>query len=164
VAIAFGGPAAHIAMMHEEVVRRRKWMSDERFLDLLGATHLIPGPNSTEMASHIGFVRAGWLGLIAGGACFALPAILIVMGLSWGYVRYGTTPQAEWLSYGVKPVVIAMIIQALWLLGKKAIKDKATGLIGSGVIALYFLGMDELVLLFGGALAVMLIRNISRLN
>lgn len=162
--IGFGGPAAHIAMMHDEVVKRRKWMSEQQFLDLLGATQLIPGPNSTEMANHIGFVRAGWLGLIAGGLCFALPAILIVSFLSWVYVRYGTTPQAEWISYGIKPVVIGIILQALWLLGKKAIKDKTTALVGLSVIGLFFLGINEIALLFGGALLAMLIRNISRLN
>ena len=162
--IGFGGPAAHIAMMHDEVVKRRRWLGDQQFLDLLGATQLIPGPNSTEMANHIGFLRAGWLGLIVGGACFAVPAILIVLALSWAYVHYGTTPQAEWISYGIKPVVIGIIIRALWLLGKKAIKDKATALAGFGVIALYFLGINEIALLFGGALAVMLIKNASRFN
>jgi chromate transporter len=162
--IGFGGPAAHIAMMHDEVVKRRKWLNDQKFLDLLGATQLIPGPNSTEMASHIGFLRAGWLGLIVGGACFAIPAILIVLPLSWAYVHYGTTPQAEWISYGIKPVVIGIILQALWLMGKKAIKDKATALAGFGVIGLFFLGVNEIALLFGGALAVMLVKNASRLN
>lgn len=92
---AFGGPAAHIAMMHDETVKRRKWLSDQEFLDLVGATNLIPGPNSTEMAIHIGFLRAGWRGLIIGGACFIVPAMLIVLLLAWVYVRFGATPQAE---------------------------------------------------------------------
>lgn len=162
--IGFGGPAAHIAMMHDEVVKRRRWINDQEFLDLLGATQLIPGPNSTEMASHIGFLRAGWLGLIVGGACFAIPAILIVLPLSWAYVHYGTTPHAEWISYGIKPVVLGIILQALWLMGKKAIKDKATAIAGVSVIGLFFLGVNEIALLFGGALAVMLIKNASRLN
>jgi chromate transporter len=162
--IGFGGPAAHIAMMYDEVVKRRKWLSDQQFLDLLGATQLIPGPNSTEMANHIGFLRAGWLGLIVAGACFAIPAILIVLALSWAYVRYGTTPQAEWILYGIKPVVIGIILWALWQLGKKAIKDKPTAFAGFGVIGLYFLGINEIALLFGGALAVMLVKNAARLN
>ena len=102
---AFGGPAAHIAMMHDETVKRRKWLSDQAFLDLVGATNLIPGPNSTEMAIHIGFLRAGWPGLIIGGMCFIVPAMLIVLFLAWVYVRFGATPQAEWLLYGIKPVV-----------------------------------------------------------
>lgn len=119
----FGGPAAHIAMMHDEAVVRRKWLSDGQFLDLVGATNLIPGPNSTEMAIHVGFLRAGWPGLIAGGVCFILPAMLIVMGLAWAYVRFGSTPQAEWLLYGVKPVIIAIIVRALWSLGSKAVKN-----------------------------------------
>src|SRR5574340_404691 len=119
---AFGGPAAHIGIMHNEVVVRRKWLTDEEFLDLLGATNLIPGPNSTEMAIHIGFVRAGWPGLILGGLAFILPAMGMVLGLAWAYVRYGPTPQAGWLLYGIKPVVIAIILQALWNLGRKAVK------------------------------------------
>src|SRR5574342_532758 len=96
---AFGGPAAHIGIMHHEVVVKRKWLTDEQFLDLLGATNLIPGPNSTEMAIHIGFVRAGWLGLFVGGLCFIAPAMLIVLALAWLYVQFGTTPEAAWLLY-----------------------------------------------------------------
>ncbi len=110
---AFGGPAAHIAMMREEVIKRRKWLDDQRFLNLLGATNLIPGPNSTEMAIHLGFVRAGWAGLMTGGVCFIVPATLIVMALAWAYIRFGSTPEAGWLLYGVKPVIIAVIAQAL---------------------------------------------------
>jgi len=121
---AFGGPAAHIGIMHNEVVVKRKWVTDEEFLDLLGATNLIPGPNSTEMAIHIGYVRAGWLGLIVGGLGFILPATAIVLTLSWLYVKFGTTPQVGWLLYGIKPVVIAIITQALWTLGSKALKIK----------------------------------------
>src|SRR5512143_636385 len=120
---AFGGPAAHIGMMHAEVVKRRKWLDDQQFLDLLGATNLIPGPNSTEMAIHVGFLRAGWLGLIAGGACFITPAMLMVLVLAWAYVRFGALPQASGLLYGIKPVVIAIILQALWSLGRKGIKN-----------------------------------------
>ena len=161
---AFGGPAAHIAMMHDEVVKRRKWLSDQEFLDLVGATNLIPGPNSTEMAIHIGFLRAGWLGLIAGGACFILPAMFIVMGLAWVYVRYGATPQVEWLLYGIKPVVIAIIAQALWSLGRKAVKGPLTAAVAVIVIVLFFLGINEIALLFAGGLMVMLVINYRRLR
>jgi chromate transporter len=147
---AFGGPAAHVAMMHDEVVKRKKWLSEQEFLDLLGATNLIPGPNSTEMAIHIGYHRAGWAGLIAGGLAFMLPAILIVLVLAWAYARFGTLPQAEWLLYGVKPVVIAIILQALWNLAGKAIKNTPTALAALSVLGLYFLGVNEILLLFVG--------------
>ena len=121
-AIAFGGPAAHIAMMHDEACRRRGWVSEERFLDLLGAANMIPGPSSTEMALYLGYERAGWRGLVAGGACFILPAMVIVMALAWAYVRYGSAPEAAWLLYGIKPVVVAVIVQALWKLLRTAVK------------------------------------------
>jgi len=156
---AFGGPAAHIAMMHDEVVKRRKWLSDQEFLDLVGATNLIPGPNSTEMAIHISFLRAGWLGLIAGGACFILPAMFIVMGLSWVYVRFGTKVEATWLLYGMKPAVIAIIVQALWSLGRKAIKNTPTALVGFTVFVLSLLNVNEISLLFAGGLIVMIGMN-----
>jgi len=161
---AFGGPAAHIAMMHDETVKRRKWLSDQEFLDLVGATNLIPGPNSTEMAIHIGFLRAGWLGLIVGGVCFIIPAMLVVMVLAWVYVQFGSTPQAEWLLYGVKPVVIAVIAQALWNLGQKAVKSLLITLVGLAVLVLYFFGINEIVLLFAGGLLVMIGTNIQRLR
>jgi len=161
---AFGGPAAHIGMFRQEFVQRRKWLTDEQFLDLLGATNLIPGPNSTEMAIHLGFLRAGWAGLIAGGAAFTLPAVLIVLVLAWLYVKYGSTPQAGWLLYGVKPVVIAIIVQALWELGRKAVKNALTLAVGVGSVALYFSGVNEVLLLFAGGLVVMLIQNRSRLR
>jgi chromate transporter len=151
-------------MMHDEVVKRRKWLSDQQFLDLLGATNLIPGPNSTEMAIHIGYLRAGWPGLITAGACFIAPAMLIVIVLAAIYARYGTTPQVEWLLYGIKPVVIAIIIQALWSLGQKAIKGWLTGIITAAVLALYFLGVNEIALLFGGGLIVMLAMNYKQLS
>lgn len=161
-ATAFGGPAAHIAMMHDEAVTRRKWLSDQAFLDLVGATNLIPGPNSTEMAIHLGYLRAGWPGLVVGGACFILPAMLIVMALAWAYVQYGSLPQAQWLMYGVKPVAIAIVAQALWSLGQKALKGALLVGIGLGVTGLYFLGVNEIALLFAGGLSVMAIRNLQR--
>jgi chromate transporter len=157
---AFGGPAAHIAMFRDEVVTRRGWMTDQEFLDLLGATNLIPGPNSTEMAIHIGYARAGWRGLIAAGLCFILPAALIVLALAMLYVQYGSTPAAEWLLYGIKPVIIAVILQAIWGLMGKAAKTIPLALIGFAVLVLYMLGAPEIPLMFGAALLVMLLRNL----
>ncbi len=161
---AFGGPAAHIAMMHDEVVKRRKWMDDQGFLDMLGATNLIPGPNSTEMAIHIGFRRAGWLGLIVGGVCFILPAMLIVMTLAWIYVQFGSTPAVGWLLYGIKPAMIAIIVIALWDLGKKAVKGWLPIAVGLAVFILYFFQVNEIGLLFAGGLIVMLGVNRQRLK
>ena len=161
---AYGGPAAHIGMFHDEVVKRRKWLTDQEFLDLVGATNLIPGPNSTEMAIHIGYLRAGWPGLILGGACFIVPAMLIVIALAAVYVRYGSTPQVEWLLYGIKPVVIAIIIQALWSLGKKAVKNWLLAFTGAAVLVLYFLGVNEIPLLAAGGLFIMLATNVQRLK
>lgn len=161
---AFGGPAAHIGMFRDEFVRRRRWLTDEAFLDLLGATNLIPGPNSTEMAIHIGFLRAGRAGLVAGGLGFTLPAILIVLVFAWLYVEYGSTPQATWLLYGVKPVMIAIILQALWELGRKAIKNLLAISVAVVCITLYFLGVNEVLLLFAGGLLLMLIQNWTQLR
>jgi chromate transporter len=162
--ISFGGPAAYIAIMHDETVKRRKWLDDSQFLDLVGATNLIPGPNATEMAIHLGFLRAGWLGFVAGGVCFTLPAMLIVLFLSWLYVRFGALPQAQQLLYGIKPVVIAIIIQALWYLGRKAVKETLLAVAALAVLVLYFLGINEIALLFGCGLAVMLAVNFRRLQ
>jgi chromate transporter len=153
---AFGGPAAHIAMMEEEVVRRRAWMTREDFVDLIGATNLIPGPNSTEMAIHIGHRRAGWKGLLVAGTCFIVPAALITLALAWVYVRLGPLPQARWLLYGIKPVIIAVVAQALWNLGRTAMKTWFLG--GIGVLALIasLLGTDELAILgVAGAVAML---------
>jgi chromate transporter len=160
--IAFGGPAAHIALMDDEVVQRRRWMSHEKLLDLLGVTNLLPGPNSTELAIHIGYERAGWRGLFVAGSCFILPAMTIVWILAALYARYQTVPQAEWLLYGVKPVIIAIVAQALWKLGRKAAKDVPTTLIGVAVVAGYFLGIHELLLLFLAGFVIMLLRNRHR--
>jgi chromate transporter len=151
---AFGGPAAHIALMKEEVVVRRRWLTEAEFLDLLGATNLIPGPNSTEMAIHIGFLRGRWLGLLLAGVCFILPAALIVSGFAWAYVRFGTMPQVAGLLYAVKPVVVAVVVQAIWGLVKPAVKSRFLGALGGIVLVLALFGVDELLLLFGaGALA-----------
>ena len=160
--IGFGGPAAHIAMMEDEVVKRRRWLDHQAFLDLLGATNLIPGPNSTELAIHIGLVRAGWKGLVVAGSCFILPAMLIVWFLAALYVRYGSLPEATFLLYGIKPVIIAIILQALWGLGKSAVKGPLTALVGVTVMVLFFGGMDEIVLLFAAGLITMAIENLWR--
>ena len=161
---AFGGPAAHIAIMQNELVRRKKWLNDQQFLDLIGITNLIPGPNSTEMAIHIGLLRAGWPGFFAGGLGFILPAFLIVLFLAWAYVEYGSIPEVGWLLYGIKPVVIAIIIQALWQLGRKAIKGPLLAVVGVGVLVGYFIGLNEIALLFGGGLLVLLLQNARRLK
>lgn len=116
-ATAFGGPAVHIALLENEVVRRRQWLTHEEFLDLLGATNLIPGPNSTEMAIHIGLRRAGWKGLIVAGSCFIIPAFAITFACAWFYVHYARLPQLQGVLYGVKPVVLAIVVQALWPAG-----------------------------------------------
>ncbi|MDZ4339435.1 MAG: chromate transporter, partial [candidate division NC10 bacterium] len=112
--IGFGGPAAHIAMMEEEVVARRRWLSREHFLDLVGATNLIPGPNSTEMAIHVGYLRSGWAGLLIAGLCFIFPAVLITTGFAWAYVNFGTLPQVVPFLFGIKPALIAIILAAVW--------------------------------------------------
>jgi chromate transporter len=161
---AFGGPAAHIGIMHDEVVRRRRWMEDQEFLDLLGATNLIPGPNSTELAIHLGLARAGWPGLIVAGVSFILPAMTIVLLLSRAYVTYGSLPQTGWILYGIQPVVIAIIVHALWRLGRSAIHGWLTALVAVGVLAGYFAGMNEIALLLAGGLLAMLARNARRLR
>jgi chromate transporter len=159
---AFGGPAAHIAMMEDEVVRRRGWLTREQFLDYLGATNLIPGPNSTELAIHIGHARAGWPGLLVAGIAFILPASLIVTAAAWGYVRYGSLPQVEGLLYGVKPVVIAVVAQALWSLGRSAVKSGVLAIIGIAAIVAASAGVHELVVLAATGLVTATIQLGSR--
>jgi chromate transporter len=146
---AFGGPAAHIAIMEDELVRRRKWLSREKFLDLLGASSLIPGPSSSELAIHIGYLRAGWAGLAVGGVCFILPAAILVEIIAWAYVRFGHLPAVAALLYGVKPVVIAVILQALWGLGRTAVKNWVLAIAGIVCVALAFFQVNVIVLLFG---------------
>lgn len=150
--LAFGGPAAHVALMENEFVRRRHWLTREEFLDLLGATNLIPGPNSTEMAMHLGRRRAGWLGLVVGGVCFILPAFLIVWFLAWAYLSVQSLPNVNRLLYGVKPVVIAVILQALVALGRTALSRPFLVVLSLFIAGLAFWGVDELVLLFGAGL------------
>ncbi|AUX26921.1 chromate transporter [Sorangium cellulosum] len=150
---AFGGPAAHIAMMQDEVVRRRRWLSEERFLDLLGATNLIPGPNSTEMAIHIGYERARGPGLAVAGICFIVPAMLITGALGWAYVRFGTLPTATWLLYGIKPVMIAVVVRAIGALAPRAARTTPLRLLGATAAVLAWLGVNELAVLLGAGAA-----------
>jgi chromate transporter len=153
---AFGGPAAHIAMMEEQVVGRRGWLSRQEFLDMLGATNLIPGPNSTELAIHVGRARAGTPGLLLAGGCFILPAAAMTLGIAWAYVRLGTLPQASSFLYGVKPVIAVVVLQALWRLGRTAIRSAALGVLAAAAVAASALGVHELVVLLLGGLLAML--------
>ncbi|MFD9947479.1 chromate efflux transporter [Nonomuraea sp. NPDC059023] len=160
--IAFGGPAAHTAMMRDELVRRRGWVSDARFADLMGATNLIPGPNSTELAIHLGYDRARWRGLVAAGICFILPAALMVTALAWGYVTYGSTPAVEGILYGIIPVVIAIVAHALFGLIRTVVKTIWLGAMAVIALTAYLLGVNELLILTGAALlsaAIYLLRN-----
>lgn len=145
--VAFGGPAAHVAMMDDEFVERRKWVSRQHFLDLVGATNLIPGPNSTEMVMHLGYERGGLLGMIVAGVCFILPAAGLTGALAWAYVEYGALPAVEPFLVGIKPAVIAIILGALWKLGKKAAKGWRLGLIGASAAVASLLGAGEIVTL-----------------
>ena len=160
--VAFGGPAAHIAMMREELVRRRRWVTDEQFIDLLGITNLIPGPNSTEMAIHLGYTRAGVWGLVLGGMCFIVPAMLIVLALAWAYVRWGALPITTSLLYGVKPVIIAVVVQAMWGLARTAVRGPllAGAFVASAALAVA--GVHELVVLFGAGVLAMLLASRPR--
>ena len=156
--LAMGGPAAHIAMMEDEVVRRRRWMTHERFLDMLGVCNLIPGPNSTEMAIHIGQLRAGFAGLVVAGACFILPAAAIVLVIAWMYVRFGTMPQAVGLLYGIKPVIIAVVLQALWGLGRTAIKSRLLAALAVITLIASILDVNDMIVLIGGGIVMLAIR------
>jgi len=158
---AFGGPAAHIAIMEDELVRRRRWLSREKFLDLLGASSLLPGPSSSELAIHIGYLRAGWIGLLVAGICFVFPAAVIVGILAWLYARYGKLPATSAILYGVKPVVIAVIVQALWGLGRTAVKTTFLGLVAVVSVFLAFWGWHPLLLLLaaGGAVCLSKLRT-----
>jgi chromate transporter len=162
-ATAFGGPAAHIAMMEDEVVRRRQWMTREAFLDYLGATNLIPGPNSTELAIHVGHARAGWRGLIVAGVSFIAPATLLVGAAAWAYVKYGSLPAVAGVLYGVKPVVIAVVAQALWTLAKTAVKSRSLAVVGIVAGASVLAGVHELlVLAAAGALSLAVLAQRAR--
>jgi chromate transporter len=156
--IGFGGPAAHIALMHDEVVIRRRWLDERRFVDLIGATNLIPGPNSTELAIYLGYARARWKGLVTAGVCFILPALAIVLALAWSYVRYDHTPAADGLLYAIKPVVVAIIAWALLRLVPAAARGVVAALVAAAALACYLLGVNELLILAAGAVAVLLAR------
>jgi chromate transporter len=163
-AIGFGGPAAHVALMRRELVDGRKWLAQERFLELFGAANLIPGPSSTELGMMLGYERAGWAGLLVSGACFIGPAMTIVLGLAWVYVRYGSLPQADWVLYGVGPVIIAVIADAIWQLGRRALRSWPLAALALVVVVLYFLDVNVIVLLVGGAILVTISRNVGRLG
>jgi chromate transporter len=152
---AFGGPAVHIAMMRDEAVVKRKWMSEQHFLDLVGATNLIPGPNSTEMAIHIGQERAGWRGLLIGGICFIMPAVLITLCFAWLYKSYGQLPQVQPFVYGIKPAIIAVILAAIYPLALKSLQTVELGIIAIICLALCFLGISQIVILFGAGFLAM---------
>jgi len=162
--IAFGGPAAHIALMEQEIVQKRQWVTKQQFLDMLGAANLIPGPTSTEMAINVGFVRAGWPGLCVAGASFILPAALITGAFAWAYVRFGHLPEAMSILAGIKPAVIALIAIAIWRLGRTAVKDVGLAVLGGLALAAFFFNLNPLLILFGGGVIGMLGRRLSSLR
>jgi chromate transporter len=155
---AFGGPAAHIAMMHREVVDQRRWMTNDQFVDLIGATNLIPGPNSTEMTMHVGHHRAGWRGLILAGVSFIVPAAIMVAALAVAYVEYGTTPGGEALLDGIKPVVAAIVATAVAKLGSSTLRSPLPIVVAVVAAVTYLTGFNEIAILFGGAAVVFLAR------
>lgn len=159
--IGFGGPAAHIAMMKEEVVTKRNWLTEQHFLDLIGATNLIPGPNSTEMAIHIGHERAGWKGLLVAGICFILPAVFITGIFAWLYKEYGQIPTIQPFIYGIQPAIIAIILGAVFPLAKKSIKSIKLAIIGLIVLVCSLLNFNEIYLMFGAGFLVLLLAKIK---
>lgn len=161
--IAYGGPAAHVSMMEEEFVRRRGWLTRERFLDLVGAVNLLPGPSSTELAIYLGEVRAGLPGLIVAGVFFILPAAFLVAALAWAYMRFGAVPQVAGLLFGIKPVVVVLIIQAIWNLGKTALRDVPLAALALAVILLAMAGVPAMWLLIAAGLLWMALREAKRL-
>jgi chromate transporter len=161
-AIGFGGPAAAIALMQDEVVRRRQWLTRQQFLDMLGLTNLIPGPNSTEMAITVGFAHAGWAGLVVAGASFIVPAALITAAVAWAYVRFGTLLLAQSLLAGVKPAVIAVIVIAVWRLGKVAVNDVWLAVLGALALGAFLAKVSPLLILFGGGLLGMIAKQASK--
>jgi len=163
-AVSFGGPAAHIAMMEDEIVRRRQWMAREQFLDLVGATNLIPGPNSTELAIHIGHARAGWPGLVVAGLSFIVPAVLFVTLIAWSYVRFGALPAMGGVLYGVKPVVIAVVVQALVGLARTALKTRLLVAVGGAATLAAALGVTELAILFVAGAGMVLAGGADRMH
>jgi chromate transporter len=163
-ATAFGGPAAHIALMEEEFVRRRAWLTHGQFLDLIGAVNVMPGPNSTKLAIQLGYLRAGWPGLIIAGTCFILPSALMVSVLAWVYVVFGHFPEIAGLLYGVKPVIIVIVLQALVRLGRSALRTRWLALAAGGALLANVLGVHELVVLVATGIAVALVSGIVHLR
>ena len=159
--IGFGGPAVHIAMMQKEVVEKRKWMTPEYFLDLVGATNLIPGPNSTEMTMHCGQQRAGIKGLFVAGACFILPAVIITSIFAWAYKNYGQLPEVAPFLYGIKPAIISVIISVMITLGKKALKTTPLIIIGIACLIAVMTGMNEIAVLFSVGIIGMIYSGIA---
>lgn len=158
--ISFGGPAAHIAMMEKEIVQKRNWVSEQHFLDLIGATNLIPGPNSTEMAIHIGRERAGWKGLIVAGLCFILPAVFITGIFAVLYKEYGQLPKLQSFIYGIKPAIIAIILAAIYPLAKKSLKSVELGILGFISLVLCLSGINEIYVMFGVGLIALVLTSI----
>jgi chromate transporter len=163
---AFGGPAAHIALMEREAVEQRAWVTRDHFLDLIGACNLLPGPSSTQVAMALGFARAGWMGLVIAGACFILPASLATFGLAWAYVHYGHMPQAAGLLYGTKPVMVAIVVQAIWRLGRLALRGWAFLVAGLACFAAALAGFPPIALLLttGGVAALVTSRGRIRVR
>jgi chromate transporter len=157
-ATAFGGPMEHNNSMEKEVVVKRGWISRDEFFELLGNVNLIPGPNSTEMAMFIGYRRAGWLGFLLGGVCFILPASIIVSGIAWVYINFGKMSQAEGLFYGIKPVIIAVLVQAMWNLGRAAVKTPLLGIVGAGAAALSCFAVNPFLILLGAGAFMLIFR------
>jgi chromate transporter len=158
---AFGGPAAHIAMMEDEAVARRQWVTRERFLDLLAVANLLPGPSSSEVAIYLGYLRAGWPGLLVGGTCFILPAASLVAAIAWTYTRFGSLPQTAGVLYGIRPVVVAIILQALWRLGSAAIKDGTSLVVAVAAAVLSLLGLAPVAVLLLSGIAGTVARGIG---
>ncbi|MGP8078914.1 MAG: chromate efflux transporter [Dehalococcoidales bacterium] len=161
-ATAFGGAAAYIAIMQRETVRKRGWLDDQKFLDMLGISNLIPGPTATEMALYIGLEQAGWLGYLSAGLLFIIPGMLATIAIAWAYVKYASLPAVGWILYGVKPVIIAIVIQALWDLGKKGVKGPLTAFVGAAAIAAYLFGLNAIAVLFAGAAIVLFFQSGKR--
>ncbi len=162
--MAFGGPAASIALIRDEVVVRRRWVSEQQFLDMMGAANLTPGPTASKVAMYVGQARAGLLGLVLAGLGFMAPAVLAMTILAWAYARYQTTPTAGWLLYGIKPVIVPLIALALWGLGRKAVRSRLTAAVSLGVFALTFADFSPLSLLVGGGLLVWAVQNAAQVS
>jgi chromate transporter len=160
--IAFGGPAVHVAMLRDEVVERRGWLDDRDFLDLFGAVSVLPGPTSTQLAIVLSRRRAGWVGLVVGGSCFIAPAMLIVLGIAWAYTRYRATPTGGGVLNGVEPVVVAVVVVALWQLARVALTKRWYAVVGAGAIAAYFAGLNVLIPLVAGGIIVAVVANRHR--